>query len=633
MSGFAAIIRFDGGEVAPGRIEAMTGAMEYRGPDGITSWSSGSVALGHCMMRTTPESLEETQPLANEDGSLVLVWDGYLTNWEELRRNLLDRGARLRTRSDAELVLRSYETWGDDCARHIDGEYAFVIWDALRREVFCAKDHHGQRPLFYHWDGKTAVIASDIAAVLAALPEQPAINHGFMAEVISHRWFSPDETVWAGVKRLRPAHWMRIGGDGPRSAEYWTLPVEVSITYRREQDYFDHYRHILEESVRQASRTHRPLAFEVSGGLDSSSLFTMADKLLGAGRLAAPDIRGYTLAGPIGTAADEVAYARSVGRHLGRAITEVPLFMPGLAWFTQRAAADRDMPPYPNAAMGINLYHAMVHDGCRVSLNGLGGDQWLDGNLSYYREQIRSGDFRGFATSFRADVAHMGWNRAGRLMLRRSVEGILPDQVVSAIHKARKIGKPDDLDTLDWLTDEFRQELGKRCARFESTIPRMRKWRHKNLKLRFPYIVINHDALTRQQARDGVEPRSPMFSRAFIEFSAATPENLRLRGGVKKYIHRQALVGMLPEDVINRRSKAEFSAAVIANNADLKEFFQNRLPDSAGTAMDRAGVARVFASYCNATIDELSTWEVWGIYAYAILIRSRINNLPEKAAR
>ena len=122
MSGITGIIRFDGAPVEAGLVEKMTAAMAYRGPDGIHHWVKGSVALGQCMLRTTPESIEETQPLANEDESLVLVMDGRVDNWEELRKELLAKGARLRTRADAELVLRAYETWGRECLARIDGD-------------------------------------------------------------------------------------------------------------------------------------------------------------------------------------------------------------------------------------------------------------------------------------------------------------------------------------------------------------------------------------------------------------------------------------------------------------------------------------------------------------------------------
>ena len=145
LSGIAGVIRFDGGPVEPGRVETMTSCMAYRGPDGVSHWRVGSVALGQCMTRTTLESLEETQPLANEDESLVLVLDGWLSNWEELRAEILAKGGKLRTRADAELVLRSYEIWGEDCLDRLEGDFAFVIWDARQRRAFCARDRIRRR--------------------------------------------------------------------------------------------------------------------------------------------------------------------------------------------------------------------------------------------------------------------------------------------------------------------------------------------------------------------------------------------------------------------------------------------------------------------------------------------------------
>ena len=140
----------------------MTSAMAHRGPDGIRHWVRGPVALGHGLLCTTPESLEERQPLANEDESLVLVMDGRVDNWEELRRELLGCGARLRDRSDAELVLRAYELWGRESVQHLDGDFAFAVWDARRRALFCVRDRIGHKPFYYHWDGTTLAFASEL---------------------------------------------------------------------------------------------------------------------------------------------------------------------------------------------------------------------------------------------------------------------------------------------------------------------------------------------------------------------------------------------------------------------------------------------------------------------------------------
>ena len=152
MSGIAGFIRFDSGPVEPGVIEKMTSAMASRGPDGINHLNRGSVAMGQCMLRTTPESLEEFQPHTNQDESLVLVMDGRVDNWVELRHQLLSRGAILRDRSDTELVLRAYEVWGDQCLDFIIGEFAFFIWDARQRRLFGARDAAGTRFFNYYAD-------------------------------------------------------------------------------------------------------------------------------------------------------------------------------------------------------------------------------------------------------------------------------------------------------------------------------------------------------------------------------------------------------------------------------------------------------------------------------------------------
>jgi asparagine synthase (glutamine-hydrolysing) len=188
MSGVAGILHFDGRPVQQGLVDAMTAAMAARGPDGVRHFVRGSAALGHCMLRTTPESLEERQPLTNEDESLVLVMDGRVDNWRELRAGLLSRGVALRTRSDAELVLRAYETWGDECIDRVDGDFALVIWDERRRRAFCARDRLGNKPFHYHWDGSTLAFASELHPILALPWVRREPNEGMLAEFLAAEW-------------------------------------------------------------------------------------------------------------------------------------------------------------------------------------------------------------------------------------------------------------------------------------------------------------------------------------------------------------------------------------------------------------------------------------------------------------
>ena len=615
MSGIAAIIQFDGAPADRRSVEKMTHVMAYRGPDGIATLETGPAVLGHCMLHSTAEALDEQQPLTNDDNSLTLIMDGYLTNWEELRQDLKERGAHLRTRTDAELVLRAYEVWGRDCVRHIDGEFAFLVWDGRRREAFCARDHQGLRPLFYRWDKQRLIVASDISAIMAVLPERPPLNHGFLAEMMAEQWDSRTETVWMGIERVPPAHCLRVGAGGLEPEGYWTLPLDVTIKYAREEDYFEHYRDLLSDCMRRSSRTHRPLAFEVSGGLDSSSLFCLADHMLREGRLLAPNIQGYTLQGPSGSDADEIRFARAAGRHIGRPVTEVPLHMPGLEWFQRQAQVDCDVPGYPNGVMSIGLEKTARRDNCRVLVNGLGGDQWLDGSTAYYREQLEERDWRGLAESLCEDGRHLGWASTGKLLARALAANALPEKVLCGLRSliAKHAEQPF------WLSAQSRAELARRQADYEAQLRSRGRWHYKEFKLYFPFNLVAFDLIVRQRARSGLESRSPMLMRSFIEFSAATPERLRLRGGVTKMIHRKALAGILPDLILERQSKAEFSVTWRALQKELLAWLRARSPADLSPNLDRAGMRRMVAIEGNSEIDETPFWELWAIFIACVL--------------
>ncbi|MDH3742994.1 MAG: asparagine synthase-related protein, partial [Hyphomicrobiales bacterium] len=275
MSAIAGIIRFDGGPVEAADIEQMTDAMAHRGPDGIYHHHRSSIALGYCQLCTTTEALEEVQPAFSGDQQRVLVMDGRIDNFEDLRAELTARGAQLRNRSDAELVLGAYDIWGRDCLQHIDGDFAFVIWDDRRQTAFCARDHNGNKPFCYHWDGKTLTFASQVSAILAMPWVKRERNTGMLAEYLANRWYSRSDTLWAGVSRLVAAHAMEVSRDGPKTAQYWQPDLGRVLPCTSDGEYAEYYRALVSKVVQRMTRSHKPVAFEVSGGLDSSALFAL----------------------------------------------------------------------------------------------------------------------------------------------------------------------------------------------------------------------------------------------------------------------------------------------------------------------------------------------------------------------
>jgi asparagine synthase (glutamine-hydrolysing) len=631
LSGIAAIIRFDGRPIELGAIEAMTEAMAYRGPDGISHWRRGSVALGHLMLHTTAESLEEVQPLANEDESLVLTMDGWISNWEELRSDLMARGARLRTRSDAELVLRAYETWGEDCPARIDGEFAFVIWDAGRREAFCANDHAGLRPLHYHRDQTQLIVASDIAGVLAG-PGVPArINAGMVDEFVAAEWYSVDETLWQDVSRLPPAHRLRVTKARSERSRFWLPPLEASIRYDSEAEYIAHYSDLFTDCVRRASRTHLPLACEVSGGLDSSAVFAAARKLLHERQLAAPSLGGYSLVfDPSHTQASEAEFLRDVAEYWEADIKQIPAFFPDLTWFEQRGRADRDIPPYPNGAMQVSLFDAAVSDGCRVILNGHGGDEWLDGSQWYYAEQLRAREWNELFSAFRQDVEEAGLYQAARWLARYGFGQLVPGPALTLRRTWAEQLKRQRRRYLAHMAPEAKRRLrDRRNSNDQALVESItNKARQRMARILLdPYNCLTRGRNSVLSARSGYEPRTPMYARAFIEFAFSVPERLRRHGNVRKHIHREAMAGLLPESVVGRTTKAEFSSTFYPPLAAMERQLLRSRSERAINSVDSDGV-RLLYSQCNGQ-PALANWQLWGIFGCDLLTGEQANGFWE----
>ena len=626
MSGIAGIIYFDGRPVEPGQVEDMTAAMHYRGPDGIDPWRRGNVALGQCMLRTTPESLEETQPLANEDESLVLVMDGRVDNWEELRRELLGKGAVLRTRADAELVLRAYEVWGRDCLPRIDGDFALVIWDARRQEVFCVRDRTGNKPFNYHFNGKTLAFASDLHTILA-LPWVPEVmNQNVLAEYLGTDWYSLDETLWQEVLRLKPAHSMVAGPQRSLALQrYWAPDPHLTLPCKTDEDYIEHYRALFTEVVRRMSRSHLPLAYEVSGGLDSSAIFAVAEALSQQGRLCAPGLEGYTLDFSGDPAADEMAYARAVGTHLGRPIHEItPAHMP-LDWYREVAHLYREFPDYPNGAMGFSITETARSSGSRVLISGTGGDEWAGGSGLYYAEAIAGWRAREVLTLLKRDAQEAGGRVALGWLLRRGLFQVLPSSLqqciraVAAFAAVRERGQ--EQQAAGWLAPAMQQRLAQRRKQNEpgsspggQRIGQRRQW----LNLADPYIILSHEMCERQASSVGLEWRQPFWNAQIIQCAFATPTRLQFRGLENKWLHRRALAGLLPEQVLRRQSKAEFSVTFSRYWADLA-------PHLTGTVLARRPAwvnpqaVRSMLTACSqqdpSDWPDMAMWVLWALFS------------------
>lgn len=616
MTGIAAI--FAPGPPRQEQLNLMMAAMGERFRDHTGIWMVTPFALGAAVLHTTAESLEATQPMTSADGKLAVVMDGYLTNWEELRHDLTARGAMLRNRSDVELVLGAYEAWGEDCANRLEGEFAIIIADQRRRRIFAMRDHQGHRPLHVYQDGDVLLFASDVSAIIAGARRKPEPNLEYMAGIITNCWYQRDATVWRGVERVPQSHWLSFDGQTRKVQRYYTVPEEVTLHYRRDEEYVEHYREMLIDAVRRTARSHRTLAIAVSGGLDSTSVYCIADRLEKQGRLPAPGLQGYMMADAPGTPYYEVPYALAATEHCGRSLVQVPLFRPTIDWFTARGQADCDVPIPQNGAMSIYLEQRAHADGAVVFLNGTGGDQWLDGTMEYYTEFAAALDLGGFGAAMWRDVRAMGWRKVVPSALRMGASGFAPLALRRINRRKRRERRYRDPADMFWLLPEWRDKLLEIEERFIAGLPEAPRAQGNWNRLYTPFNTFALDIMHRQAARSGIESREPMLTRQFIEFCASAPKRLFRQAGVTKVLHRRAMRGIMPDVVCDRRTKAEsFSDEITAGFAD----FAWRNSALLGDLCDPEGLAGLTGFSGDKSIDPYHGWQVWGVYAVAAFFR------------
>lgn len=625
MSGFAAIIRFDGAAAERGSADAaairrMTAAMDYRGSDGIHHRQGDGFALGHCAFHTTPGAADAPQPWFSADGKSGIVMDGWLANPDELRTELKARHAQLRNGSDAELVLQAYAAWGEDFVDHLEGEYAIVIRDGHRQRVICARDHLGMRPLHYHWDGHRLLVASDLAGVLAAGDFAPALNSGRMLEHLASDFHAREETIWAGVMRLPLASLLVAHAGGLAIREYWSLPLDRTIRYRREADYFEHYRDVLLDSVRRASRSSVAIGCEVSGGHDSSAIFAMARRLHESGDLQAPDALGFTLKGVPGEISDEIEYARDVGRFFGVPIHEAERACADIAWFEQAMGQDRDMPYFPNGQSMYSEAELVRSQGCRVLLDGEGGDEFAGGSAYLFHELLRKGRFGTLRRELELVAREWGLRYAAHRLFRYGLRPFAPmafDGAMRFLHRHRRPWGEHLGAGPHWVAEPALRQLSERreAARLRDEVWRIRNPSKRRLwrELRDPFFNDLRDTGARLLARLGLENRTPMYSRRYVEFISALPEDILTRDGHGKYVHLQALREDLPQSVLDRCSKADFGFTFQQQLADVADVFEREIPATAPEEICQAGLAKLWERY---RANGEGIWELWRVYGW-----------------
>jgi asparagine synthase (glutamine-hydrolysing) len=563
MSAIFGILRFDGGEVSARDLERMCNVLAHRGPDGRKFVVAGPpVGLGHCLMRVNREDLFERQPLQDREAGLTLVADCRIDNREELAGAYGIDAAELRDVPDSALVLRAYKSWGKDCVEHLIGDFAFAIWDCRANELILARDHMGQRSIFYHRARDFFVFATEPSA-LWAVPDVPRE----LSETALGRQllFAPtragNATLFKDINHVPGGHIVVVSGDG-RVAErrYWQPCADPSWLNRTEAEYVERYRAVLTEAVEcRIRRLISPPALCLSGGFDSSAIAGLSGPVLTA--------RGQKLiavSSVLEEGRDNAENARGWVELCRRHMPHLDVHYVARSHeleFENLARAYVACNGFAGADYNITdiLFQEASAAGARLIMDGIGGDATINprggGILQYL---LRTWQFRRFLLEAAA-LTRTGTSSFHQILRTDLIAGQVPFWLRRAWRALRHGQKPE------WTHRSVAPTFAARLINTGTIDPaeivvRLRPYLPTRAQMeRVLFAVVSRPAhhYASQAAARRLEITRPMLDKRVVEFGRAVPEDLYVKDGRERHLARRALAGIYPPEFATRLTGTE----------------------------------------------------------------------------
>jgi asparagine synthase (glutamine-hydrolysing) len=545
MCGIAGVISLGGRPVHEEELHAMCDVMAHRGPDGEGFYMAPGVGLG--MRRLSIIDLETgNQPIGNEDGTVWVVMNGEIYNFQSLRQELLALGHSFSSATDTEVIVHLYEELGARCVERLRGMFAFAVWDVRRRRVLVARDRVGIKPLYYAEVDGRLLFASELKAILQLPEVERRLDPDALASVFAFLTSPARHSVVAGVRKLEPGHLLVAGADGQvRVRPYWDVKFEPE--HGRDETYFvERLRELLHESVKLHLVSDVPLGAFLSGGLDSSSVVaTMA-------RVASGPVKTFAI-GFQDPDFDERAHARRVAERFGTDHREL-VVEPAALDVIEDIVWHLDEPFGDPSAIPTYMVSKLAREDVTVVLSGDGGDELFAG-YDKYRVEQRERRYGALPPLVRGALSLAGRlmpdGMRGRNFVRHfSLRGW--DRYIDALtlfrpDEERRLFRPEVIATLS-RRDPWREEADRLARAGGDWLTALQ---YHDLKAYLPLDILTK--VDRMSMAHSLEARVPLLDHKVVEFAATIPPELRLRdGGQTKHIFKRAMRGTLPDTIIDR---------------------------------------------------------------------------------
>jgi asparagine synthase (glutamine-hydrolysing) len=558
------------------RLDAMCRVMTHRGPD-----EQGTAVVGRAAMGMRRLSIIDLaggqQPVYNADRTKLIVFNGEIYNYRELRKDLEVRGHVFRTNSDTETIISAYQEYGRDCVRHLRGMFAFAIWDDADQSLFIARDRVGKKPLFYALTPSGEFFfGSELKVLLTHGGISREIDRGALDAYLTFGYVPEELCIFASVKKLEPGHFLTFRNSEIKTEKYWDLDFSAEPITDSEEKVAEDLLERLRDAVRVRLVSEVPLGAFLSGGVDSSAVVGLMSQLMGS------PVKTFSI-GFNEDSFDELKYARIAAKHFGTDHHEFTV-TPDVVEMVDELVWHFDEPFADSSSLPTYMVSKMARDHVTVVLSGDGGDELFAGYSRYVTDRKRSGLER--------------LPRSIRQHLIRPLSEALPHGTrgknylfnISLDAAARYIDSISHFNgpqkrklysgaTRTKMNGSFArgEALFRQIAANSGTDDPIENLLYLDTKTYLPSDILTK--VDRMSMAASLETRSPLLDQDLIEYVARIPSELKLKGSETKYIFKRAVEGFVPREILYRQKQGFGVPIGDWINSQLKERMTGDLSD------------------------------------------------------
>lgn len=540
MCGIAGIWLSDSQETPSTKLLShMIETIAHRGPDAQQVWANAGIGLAHARLSIIDLDESANQPMCDVETGNMIVFNGEIYNYIELKKELVSYGHQFQTQGDTEVILKAYAQWGTECLNKFNGMWAFALYDRQHNVLFCARDRFGIKPFIYGIgsDGDL-IFASEAKAIIQHFSEFKAVNEAFLQDFVERDFFACyKETFYKKMFNILPGHYFVVRvGETPKQVRYWTWRPESVVIKNDDREVISQFKDLLTDAIRLRFRSDVPVGSCLSGGLDSSTIVGIASKLFDR------RIHTFSCIYPSTPAFDESEYIHASAQHFNT----IPKFIEpqhdDFIEMMRSSIYEQDGPTGGPSILSQRAVMALASQDVKVVLDGQGADELLGGYHAYFRYKLLSNIrdikknkslqsvFRYFlnASKIKKRTGNPIEHFAKMLILTRQPAAFYSQKISDTQLHYFNAFEEDDLNTL--LLEHV-----------------------------FTNLVNLLHYEDRNSMRFSIESRLPFLDYRLVEFAFSLPAHYKIRGSTTKWLLHTVAKEVLPQKVLNRKDKMGFS--------------------------------------------------------------------------